>query len=107
MSEAIEDITYCKFCEYVEHRDVLENNMLVNRIHTCKIVDISTETQYTNMYERTRNKQTEAYNEYMEKVKMILSLGIEEKKYIMIIIRNVKANNRQNIMISDLLYENI
>ena len=30
------------------------------------IVDILTETQYIDMYERTENKQIEAYNKYME-----------------------------------------
>ena len=34
----------------------------MNRIHKCKIVDILTETQYTEMYERMRNKQIKAYN---------------------------------------------
>ena len=51
----------------------------MNRIHKCRIVDILSETQYIEMYERMRNKQIEAYNKYME-TKMILSLGIKKKK---------------------------
>ena len=35
----------------------------------CKIVDILTETQYIDMYERIKIKQIEAYSKYMEKHK--------------------------------------
>jgi hypothetical protein len=41
----------------------------MNRIHKCRNVDISTETQYIEMYERIKNKQIDAYNKYMEKQK--------------------------------------
>jgi len=38
----------------------------MNSIHECRIVDILTDTQYIEMYERMKNKQIEAYNKYME-----------------------------------------
>ena len=68
MSETTEASTYCcKFCEYIdEHRDVFKDKVLINRIHKCKILDILTETQYIEMYERMRNKQIEAYNKCVE-----------------------------------------
>jgi len=69
----------------------------MNRIHKCRIVDISTETQYVEMYERMRNKQIETYNKYMEK-KIMLILRTKEEKQIRIITRSEKSNNRQNIM---------
>ena len=47
--------------------DGFKNKVLINRIHKCKIVDIVTETQYIEMYERMINKQIEAWNRYMEK----------------------------------------
>ena len=44
----------------------IKNKVLMNRIHECRIVDILTDAQYVDMYERMRNKQIEAYNKYME-----------------------------------------
>ena len=38
----------------------------MNRVHKCRTVDILTETQYIDMYERMRNKQIETYNKSME-----------------------------------------
>ena len=38
----------------------------MNRTHKCRIVDILTEAQYIDMYERMRNTQIEAYNKSME-----------------------------------------
>ena len=66
MSETTEDNTFCCKCfEYNNaHRDVFKNKVLINRIHTCKLVDILTETQYIDMCEGTKNKQS--YSKYME-----------------------------------------
>ena len=41
--------------------------MLIIRIHKCKFVDALTETQYIDMYGRSKIKQIEAYNKCMEK----------------------------------------
>ena len=62
-----------------EDKHIFKNTVLMNRIHKCRTVDILTETQYIEMYERMRNKQIEACNTYME-IKMILSLGIKGNK---------------------------
>ena len=64
-----EDNKYgCKFCEYInEHRDIFKNKVLINRIHKCKIVDILTERQDIEMYERMKNKRIQAFKKYMEK----------------------------------------
>jgi len=69
MSEAAEDRTYCcNFCKCVEdNKHIFENKVLMNRIHKCRIVDISTETQYTEMHERMRNKQIETSSKCKEK----------------------------------------
>ena len=109
MSETTEDSTYCcEFCEYInEHSDVLKNKVLINRIHKCKVLDIFTETQYIEMYEIMKNNQIEAYDKYMEKIKMILSLGKREKTNIIRIVRRGKASNIQNITIIDFLYKKI
>jgi len=54
------------FCKCVEdNKHIFKNKVLMRRIHKCRIVDILTETQYIEMYERMRNKQIEAYNKYM------------------------------------------
>ena len=68
MSETTEDSTYCcKFCEYIhEHRDVCKSKVLIHRIYKYNIVAILTEAQCVDMYERMKNKQTEAYNTYMD-----------------------------------------
>ena len=68
MSETTEDSTYCCiFCKCVEGRKhIFKNKVLMTRIHKCRIVDILTETQYIELYERMRNKQIEAYNKYVE-----------------------------------------
>ena len=54
MSDTTGDNTdCCKFCEYInEHRDIFKNKVLINRIHKCKIVDILTEKQYIDMYDK-------------------------------------------------------
>ena len=52
----------------------------MNRIHKCRIVETLTETQYIDMYERMRSKQIEAYNNYLETQKVILSRGIKWKE---------------------------
>ena len=44
----------------------LKTKVLINRIHKCKIVEILTEIQYIEMYERMKSKQIDSYNEYME-----------------------------------------
>ena len=82
MSGTTEDNTYCcKFCEYInERRDAFKNKVLINRIHKCKIVAVLAETQYIEIYGEIKNKQIEACNKYMEQIKMILGLGIEEQK---------------------------
>ena len=41
----------------------------MNIINKCKIVNILTEAQYIEIYDRIKNKQIEAYNKYMEKTK--------------------------------------
>ena len=77
-----EDSAYCCiFCKCVEEdKRIFKNKVLMNRIHTCRIVDILTEARYIDMYERMNNKQLEAYTLHLEKVKVLLSLGIEENK---------------------------
>ena len=69
MSETTEGSTYCcNFCKHVEeNKHIFKHEVLMNRIHKCRIVDILTETRYIDIYERMRNEQIEAYNEYMEK----------------------------------------
>ena len=64
MSETTEDSTYCCiFCKCVkDNKHIFKNKVLMNRIHKCRIVDILTETQYIDMYERRRNKQIEIIN---------------------------------------------
>ena len=71
MSETTEDRKCCcNFCKCVEdNKHIFKHKVLMNRIHKCRIVDSLTETQYIEMYERMRNKQIEAYNKYMEKIK--------------------------------------
>ena len=67
MSETPEGRAYCFiFCKCVEDNNhIIKNKLLVNRIHKCRIVDILTETQYIEMYERMKNNQIPTYNEYM------------------------------------------
>ena len=69
MSETTEGHAYCyNFCKCVEdNKHILKDKVLMNRIHKCRIVDILTETQHIDMYERERNKRIEAFNKYMEK----------------------------------------
>ena len=69
ISETTEGSTNCcNYCKCVEeNKHIFKNMVLVNRIHKCRIVDILTETQYIDMYERMRNKQIETYSKYMEK----------------------------------------
>ena len=64
MSETTEDSAYCcNFCKCVEdNKHIFKNKVLMNRIHKCRIVDILTETQYIEMYERMRNQPIETYN---------------------------------------------
>ena len=66
MSKTTEDNTYCcNCCRCVEdNRHRVKNKALINRIHKCKILDILTETQYIEMYERIKSKQTDGYNRY-------------------------------------------
>ena len=52
--------------------------MLINRVHKCRIVDILTETQYIEMYERMRKKQIQTYNKY-GKVKDDIDFYEQEK----------------------------
>ena len=51
MLETTEDNTYCcNFCKGVEeNKHIFKNNVLMNRIHKRRIVDIVTETQYIEM----------------------------------------------------------
>ena len=60
MSKTTEGNKYCCiFCKCVEDiRHRFKNKVLINRIHKCKFVD---------MYGRSKIKQIEAYNKYMEK----------------------------------------
>ena len=62
MTKSSEGKTYCcNFCKCVEdNKHRFKNKVLVSRIHECKFVDISTETQYIAMYERIKIKQVEA-----------------------------------------------
>ena len=64
---------FCKCVEDNKHR--FKNKVLTNRIRKCKIVDILTETQYIDMYERIKNKQIDAYYNYMEKQKNDIDLN--------------------------------
>ena len=68
MSDTTEDSTYCCiFCKCVEaSKHIFKTKVLMNRIHKCRIVDILTETQYIEMYERMNNKQIETYNRNLE-----------------------------------------
>ena len=68
MSETTEDRKCgCNFCKCVEdNKHIFKSKVLMNRIHKCKIVDILTEAQYIEMYERMKFKQNETYNRYME-----------------------------------------
>ena len=67
MSQTTEDTTYCNFCKCVEdNKHICKNKVLMNRFRKCRIVDILTETQYMEMYERMRHKQIETYDKYVE-----------------------------------------
>ena len=68
MFETTAGSTYCcNFCKCVEEeKHIFKNKALMNRIQKCGIVDLLTETQCIEMYERMRNKQIEAYSKYME-----------------------------------------
>jgi len=80
MSKTTEGNTYCcMFCICVEdNKHIFKKKVLINRIHKCKIVDILTETQYIEMYERIKINQIEAYNKYMEKHKY--DIGFKNKR---------------------------
>ena len=71
MSESAESKQCCCiFCKCVEdNKHILKNKVLINRIHKCKILDILTETQYIEMYERVKHTQIDTYNKYMERHK--------------------------------------
>ena len=70
----------CSFCECGEDdKHIPKNKVLMSRIHKCRIVDILTETQYIDMYERIRNTQIETYNKYGKTKRMILISRIREK----------------------------
>ena len=86
MSETTENNTYCcSCCKCVEdNKHIFKNKVLMNRIHKCRIVNILTETQYIEMYERMRNKQIETYKNIET---MILILRTREKQIIDIIAR--------------------
>ena len=59
---------WCNFWKRVKDNEhICKSKVLMNRIHKCRIVDISTETQYIEMYGRMRNKQIEEYNENTKK----------------------------------------
>ena len=51
------------FCKCVEDNKHIFK-VLINQIRKRKTVDILTETQYIEMYDRTKNKQIDAYNKY-------------------------------------------
>ena len=59
MSETTEDRKCsCILCKCVEdNKHVFTNNVLTNGIHKCKIVDILTEAQYIEMYERMKKNR--------------------------------------------------
>ena len=65
MSETTEDRKCNCICKCVEdNKHTFKNKVLMNRIHKCKIVDILTEAQYIEMYERMKLKHNETYNRY-------------------------------------------
>ena len=68
MSETTEGRERCRiFCTCVEdNKHIFKDKVLMNRIHKCRIVDILTESQKNEIYERIRIKQSETYNKYME-----------------------------------------
>ena len=56
------------FCRCVkDNKHIFEKQVLINRIHKCRIVDILTETPYIEICERMKHEQIETYNRYMEK----------------------------------------
>ena len=82
MSETTKGRAYCCIlCECVEgNKHRFENKVLMNRIHKCRIVDILTETQNIDMYERMRNQQIEANTNNMGNIDMVLILRTRENQ---------------------------
>ena len=60
----------CNVCECVEdNKHIFENKVLMNRIHKCKIVYISTEAQYIEMYDRMKKNRMKHITSIWTKIK--------------------------------------